>query len=1080
MNRTLLHRLGVSCAALLVASGSALATITPVLEYRMGEDDSPNAVPGPAANPSKAALGGQDLTRRGEPQYVAGRPNAGSTHAVQVRNFPGGTPQFYYTDYQFTPTEPSQWGFSLWVKFDALPDPDKSAEVGIMHIGDINANSIILQTMASGGSIKFGTHAPGISINVGTSDVHLGRWTHLAVVFDGGQGRMYVDGVDEAAVGGGGPPPAGITLGAQRNAPGSFSQAANVTIDDVRVFEVPPGEFTVEDLGVPAPTGPYVMSSSGDPFGFTIEIVDFNGKALALDSIAIKMNGVAVTPTSITQPANTVITYQLPVESPLPAGVYGLDISYRDTAGGAYTDARSFRVRTYTLLPLDYATPAGSVDTTKPGFLVRPHQVASGQPNSLKWTEEQLAGMHGPNLANLAGATDGFFVRDYVIDFKNEAGRTGNFAVDAPFSEIGIPGPTLANEDNAAVEVLTFLDFPAVGFYTMGVNSDDGFRVTTGANARDRLGVVLGEFDGDRLAADSTFRIYVPRAGIYPLRLIWENGTGAASLEWFTALTDGTPVAINDTVVGGAVLAYRAGPSPAYVSSVVPGPGEQDAEGDAGITLQITDGSTTVDPANVRLGANGPAGTPTTIAKTDGVITATLMPATPWPAGSTNTATLVYTDSNNKTFTQSWTFVVAEQAGGTVLITPKGITQKAGDALDGYPVVNLINNSGFDVPPTAANYLTTTHGAENSRWVTATGTYPNNYYTAGAVVPQFEITLDAPYMLTHLVVWGYGGNNNEATDFEVEFSTDGGVTFGGKETVQVSTLLGGNSEGLAFQTGHAANAVRLTAVNNAGGRGFTGAGPGDRVGFGEVKFLGRALSLITPAGIAQKAGDTLDGYPVVNLINNSGFTVPPTAKDYAITSHGGEGSRWVTGTGTYPNNYFAAGAVIPQFELTLDQPYDLTHLVVWGYGGNNNEATDFEVEFSTDGGATFGGKETVAASTLLGSNAEGLVFTSSHAANAVRITMVNNAGGRGFTGAGPGDRVGLGEIKFLGLPPESGPEPEPTLSIKRSGADLEITFANGTLEATGNVPGGWAPVPNATSPLTVTPTGDRQFYRVRR
>ena len=1058
------------------------AEITPVLDYRLGEDDSPNTLGGPATDPTRAQLGDQHLTRRGAPQYVPGYAAIGSTHAIRLTNGPGLAPQSYGTDFNFDPIESGQWGFSCWVKFDALPDPDNQPEVAIMHIGDINAGSIILQTFARDGRIVFGTHAPGIAINVGETEAHLGRWTHLAVVFDNG-GRLYVDGYDEAPVGGGQNPPAGITLGAIRSTATSFGSHANITIDQVRVFEVPVWGFLVSDLEIPPVTGPYIVSSTGGPFGFTLEISDNFPATLDPATLSLKVNGADLTPTSVTKPGNTLVEYQRPLDNPFPAGVYGIEIAYRDTAGQSYSDARSFRVRSYTLLPADFLTAAGSVNKTQPGFRIRPHQVAAGQPNSLKWTEEQLAGVHGPNLANLTGAVGGYFAWDSVVDFKNEAGQTANFFNDFPFSVIGIPGPTLENEDNAALEVLTFLEFPQVGFYRLGVNSDDGFRLTTGLNARDRLSVVLGEYDGDRLAADSILRIYVPQVGIYPFRLIWENGTGPASLEWFTVLEDGTRVLINDTATPGAVLAYRAGPNPAYVSAVSPIPGETAARADAAITVEITDGETTVAETSVQLGLNGPAAAPTSATKTDGIITATLVPPTALAAGSANTVTLVYADNTGKNFTHEWTFVVAEAAGGVQLITPSGITQKAGDTLGGFPVANLINNSGFSTPPDAGNYDTTSHTASGNTWVTATAANPN-YFTAGHPAPQFDLTLGSLFDLSHLVVWGYGGNNNEGTDFTVEFSTDGGVTFGGSENVQTSALLGGNSEALEFTQKHTANAVRITMTNNGGGRGFGGAGTGDRVGLGEIKFLGRAVSLISPSGITQKAGDTLGGFPVANLINNSGFSTPPDASNFATTSHTASGNTWVTATAANPN-YFTAGHPAPQFDLTLGGLFDLSHLVVWGYGGNNNEATDFTVEFSADGGATFAGSENVQTSALLGGNAEALGFMQKHSANAVRITMTNNGGGRGFGGAGTGDRVGLGEIKFLGTAQVVEPPDRPTLSVTRDGGNVTLSWPASvtgfTLETSERVPAAtWTPVPGvANNSVTLPSTAASSFYRLR-
>jgi hypothetical protein len=1051
------------------------ADTVPVLEYRMGEDDSPNALGGPATDPSKARTGGPDATRHGAPRYVAGQAGVGSTRAIQLANVAGSPPQFYGTEFDFEPAEANQWGFGCWVKFDSLPDPDRSPEATILHLGDITAGSILLQTFARDGKIKFGTHAPGIAVNVSDVDVHLGRWTHVAVVFDG-SGKLYIDGIETVPVGGGQNPPAGFTLGAARFTTGSFGSAANVTLDDVRLFEVPAGTFGPGDLGIPEVTGPFVVSSSGGPLGFTIEIQDNGDSVLDPASLALKVNGTATTPTSITQPGNTLVEVRRAVEDPYPGGVYALEIAYRDTTGRAYTEARSFRVRAYTLLPQAFA--ATGVNLSTPGFLLRPYQTTNEQPNSLKWTDEQLDGLHGPNLANLAGATGGYFARDGVVDFAAEGVPAGNFPNDASFTELGLQEPA----DNASLEVVTFVEFPAPGFYTLGVNSDEGFRVSTGRNARDRLGVVLGEYDGDRLAADTTFPIYVPRLGLYPLRLLYENGTGAASVEWFGVLDDGTKVLLNDTATTGALRTFRTGPSPAYVSSVVPVPGEPAASGADGLTVKITDGDTTVGEQSVRLGLNGAVGLPTTVAKAAGVTTATWKPSATLAAGSTNQATLVYTDTSGLSFTNTWSFVVAKQAGAPELITPSGITQKTGDTLGGFPVANLVNNSGFGTPPDLGNFATTTHNASGNTWVTATAANPN-YFTTGKPAPVFVLTLGGLYELSQLVVWGYGGNNNEASDFSVEFSTDGGTTFSGSETVATTKLLGGNSAALPFSAAHAANAVRITMTQNAGGRGFSGAGSGDRVGLGEIKFVGRAVLLLTPTSIAQKAGDTLGGFPVANLINNSGFGTPPDAATFLTTTHNASGNTWVTASSAGPN-YFTAGRPAPVFVLTLGGTYEPSALVVWGYGGNNNEASDFTVEFSTDGGATFAAGESVQTAKLLGGNAAALPFAAKHQANALRLTMTQNAGGRGFSGAGTGDRVGLGEIKVLATLPE--PASQPALAVTRSGGDLVISWpsdANGfVLESSDRLSSPvWTPVGGvANNRVTVTPDAGTRFYRLHK
>ena len=324
--------------------------------------------------------------------------------------------------------------------------------------------------------------------------------------------------------------------------------------------------------------------------------------------------------------------------------------------------------------------------------------------------------------------------------------------------------------------------------------------------------------------------------------------------------------------------------------------------------------------------------------------------------------------------------------------------------------------------PTEANLGTVTHSSgRTSAWVTQTDGNPDYFGDSRNFPdPQFTLTLDGPYSLSELVIWGYGGNTNEASDFTVEFSTDGGSSYSvATETVQTSGLVGNDRARLSFGQTHEANFVRLTITNNAMGRGFPGAG-GDRVGLGEIRFVGSAVQVITPRAIAQAQGDSLTGFSVAidNLIDGSGLSDTPTEANLHTVTHdsGSTANYWATQTQGTPS-YFedSRDLPVPQFILTLDGPYSLSALVVWGLStGPGNEASDFTVEFSTDGGNSYSSAtETLSLDNTTGGSAARLSFGQAHEANFVRLTTTNNAKGRGFPGSG-GDRVGLGEIRFIG------------------------------------------------------------------
>ena len=62
-------------------------------------------------------------------------------------------------------------------------------------------------------------------------------------------------------------------------------------------------------------------------------------------------------------------------------------------------------------------------------------------------------------------------------------GALGNFPDDQPFW--GIPGDT-GSEDSFVNEILTFVRFPAAGYYRMGINNEDQFRLTVAETGEHR------------------------------------------------------------------------------------------------------------------------------------------------------------------------------------------------------------------------------------------------------------------------------------------------------------------------------------------------------------------------------------------------------------------------------------------------------------------------------------------------------------------------------------------------------------------------------------------------------------------
>jgi hypothetical protein len=54
-----------------------------------------------------------------------------------------------------------------------------------------------------------------------------------------------------------------------------------------------------------------------------------------------------------------------------------------------------------------------------------------------------------------------------------------------------------------------------------------------------------------------------------------------------------------------------------------------------------------------------------------------------------------------------------------------------------------------------------------------------------------------------------------------------------------------------------------------------------------------------------------------------------------------------------------------------------------------------------------------------------------------------------------------------------------TVGIARNGSNATLTWSSGTLQQSDAFNGTYTDVPNATSPLTVTPSGSGKFYKLR-
>lgn len=421
---------------------------------------------------------------------------------------------------------------------------------------------------------------------------------------------------------------------------------------------------------------PVVQSFSSGFVGFTYQVL--NGTtAVATNTIQTTLNGAPVSPTITVAGGLTTVNYTQPQPLPSPS-VNEVTLAFADNGTTPVTQrvTNTFSV-TGQIVPASFALQTG-VDPLNPGFAVRTYQTTYLD-NRVWAMERQLAGLNGPNIADMnAGpgglpAVNGWWTNSSVISYDISAGPNGHFLSSA-FP--GLPGTT-GSTDYPAMEILTWVYFPSAGGYTMGVNSDDGFKVSIGANPRDQFAPILGLFDNGRGASDTIFQFYIPTAGYYPLRLIWENGAGGCNLEWFSVLPSGELVLIND-MVASSLQAYASGPlaTPAYVSLLNPAVDQLNTDPLSEFYVQFTDGSTQIDSAFVTAAVNGTAVPGLTVNKVGGITTAqALMPFL--PSGSTNTATLTYREVGaSTTVTQTWQFVMA-----TFQTVPVGLSSPLGSGV---------------------------------------------------------------------------------------------------------------------------------------------------------------------------------------------------------------------------------------------------------------------------------------------------------------------------------------------------------------------------------------------------------------
>ena len=423
-----------------------------------------------------------------------------------------------------------------------------------------------------------------------------------------------------------------------------------------------------------------------------IQAIIRNG-ATSLDdgSVTLTVDGEAVTPEVTTSGDNTTVTFS---PSPFfkPLSEHTVELSFTHD-GTAETRSWDFTVANFSTLDCATGTALGSGSDRGINYFVHQNQDVGGVGN-IQQTEDRLVS----DVENWADPERGFVE---VVNFQQDANLTqGNFNDGNGFPDDPIPGLDTGDQNNIAAEFTAYLEFPEAGYYRMGVNSDDGFKVSNGeagdrGPANDALANALNGayYNAGRGTGETAFGFAVSAAGVYPMRLLWWEGGGGADVEWYSIAPDGTRTLIN---ADGGIKAYRSRSAtalecPLTVTSIGPGRSATNVLPNAPIQSVIRNGTTSLDADSVMLTLNGQSVTPeittagdeTTVAYTPGMLL---------PSGSTNTVALSFTHDGGTAASESWSFVV--ETYETMNCTT-GVAMEAG-ATRGFNFVTHQNqNNGF-------------------------------------------------------------------------------------------------------------------------------------------------------------------------------------------------------------------------------------------------------------------------------------------------------------------------------------------------------------------------------------------------
>lgn len=444
----------------------------------------------------------------------------------------------------------------------------------------------------------------------------------------------------------------------------------------------------VDNIKITTIPAPDLLAGGGaaSPIGVSITAQDSGNTTANTNTIALKFDNVAVTPTYVAKTNATTYIAFWDVTKPLvPGSTHSVALSINDNAGKPTSVTNIVTVPAYTAIPESFAST--NTDLTKPGFAVRAHFAPLGAPGDLGYemeatiarAEQQLAGLRGSNI--LAGASQGqalAVTETGVVNYSFDVNTDGSLTPYGAFMTNAVVGgpndwpdrtpwgidPNL-DTSNIAAAFEAYIFFPEAGVYDLIFNSDDGFRTTTSSNPSEVLNsLVVAQADVGRGSTDTPGTVYIPKAGYYPFRTVWFQGGGGANAEWSASQSlpnIRTRRLINDQVNPDALKSYAArvaNTMPAAVSFVNPvrnsgGPYLPNLQ----LHAEITDGAAAVTAGSIVLKLDGAAVT-AQVSKTGNKTKVTYQPAALLASGSSHVMELAFTaGSLNYVATNAFTIV---------------------------------------------------------------------------------------------------------------------------------------------------------------------------------------------------------------------------------------------------------------------------------------------------------------------------------------------------------------------------------------------------------------------------------------